>query len=870
MLLTAGWAAAQERVPWTTSRVVGSPDPLRPYRTEPVFTNLTWNAPLYLKAEPGLATLLVVLQGGEPERPTRILRLPDDPTADRAETLLEWPGRLAYGLTFHPGYTTNGYLYVFSNGPTGQSSRSNRVSRFTVARTPPHACDLASEMPVIEWPSSGHDGGDLVFGDDGMLYITTGDGTSDSDGWVTGQDVTDLAGGVLRIDVDHPDADRAYGVPSDNPFLDVPGARPELWAYGLRNPWRMTRDPFTGHIWVGNNGQDLWETAHLIRRGDNCGWSVYEGSHPFYLHRPRGPTPVVPPTIEHPHSEFRSLTGGVVYDGSALARLKGAYIYGDYSTGKIWGARHDGHRLTWHEELADTTLQIAAFGMTHGGDLLIVDHGGAIHRLIASPPEPERAPFPTRLSDTGLFTDVARHTLHSGVLAYELNAPAWYDGATVERWIGLPGTRTIRYASSGAWDLPEGTVLMQTLSWPSTNATGQALSRRLETRLFTRQQGEWAGYSYQWNRDQTDGVLVPAEGGTAPIPGADRSWRFPGRTECLTCHSRASGFVLGVNTLQWNRTASAGNGLGPVNQITRLAQMEVILEAPRRDATDLPRLADPYDTAQPLDARARSYLHVNCSVCHVEAGGGNSQMDLRFTLDAGRMKLLEARPQHDTFGLPNAMLVAPGGPDRSVLVHRLSRSGPGQMPPLVRAVVDVQAVNLVRDWIQSMSASQSPVHEWTLEELEPALGELACGRSVEKGRDAFTQAGCIQCHRVGGRGGSVGPDLTTIFSRLNARDLLESILVPSKVVAPEYATTEVELLSEAIYVGRIEGEDATTLHLRPLGSIEAPLVLNKSAIRARRASSLSNMPTGLLDSLERGRVLDLLHFLLQGERDARK
>ena len=193
-------------------------------------------------------------------------------------------------------------------------------------RQTPRRCNPNSERVIIEWHSQGHDGGGIVFGNDGMLYISTGDGTSDSDGWVTGQDVSDLLGGILRIDVDHTDATRPYSVPRDNPFVGMTNARPELWAYGLRNPWRLCSDPKTGQIWAGNNGQDLWETAHLIRRGENYGWSVYEGNHAFYLNRRLGPTPAVAPTVEHSHAEFRSLTGGVVYNGNLLPELNGVYV----------------------------------------------------------------------------------------------------------------------------------------------------------------------------------------------------------------------------------------------------------------------------------------------------------------------------------------------------------------------------------------------------------------------------------------------------------------------------------------------------------------------------------------------------------------
>ena len=137
---------------------------------------------------------------------------------------------------------------------------------------------------------------------------------------------------------------------------------PETWAYGLRNPWRLAVDPKTGHIWVGNNGQDLWEQVYFVRKGDNFGWSVYEGSHIFYANRKMGPQPLTPPAAEHHHSEARSMTGGVVYYGSEAARSYGAYIYGDHSTGRIWGIRHDGTKVTWHKLLADTTFNITGFG----------------------------------------------------------------------------------------------------------------------------------------------------------------------------------------------------------------------------------------------------------------------------------------------------------------------------------------------------------------------------------------------------------------------------------------------------------------------------------------------------------------------------
>jgi hypothetical protein len=226
----------------------------------------------------------------------------------------------------------------------------------------------------------------------------------------------------------------------------------------------MTIDDKTGQIWAGNNGQDLWETAHLVRRGENYGWSVYEGSHPFYLNRKLGPTPPVLPTIEHSHSEARSMTGGVVYYGDQFSELNGVYVYGDYSTGTIWGARHDGSRLIWHQELANTQLQIAAFAVNHHGDLLIVDHAGGIYRLVRSPQLSSVPKFPTRLSETGLFVSTSDHHVQPGLVPYSVNAPGWTDGAYVQRFMALPDDIRIDYTSAGGWNFTNGAVLLQTLS----------------------------------------------------------------------------------------------------------------------------------------------------------------------------------------------------------------------------------------------------------------------------------------------------------------------------------------------------------------------------------------------------------------------
>lgn len=903
LTLLITWRAAAEEKPfgltkrpvWTNSRLVGSPEPPLPYTVEKTFTKVSWSAPLYLADEPSTDRLWIVQQGGEADRPSTILRIKNDTAATDPVTVLQVPQRLFYSVAFHPRYADNGYVFVFSNGPTGQAERTNRISRYTVKRDADGVCDPATETVIIEWSSAGHDGGDMAFSPEGLLYITTGDGTSDSDGWNSGQTLDDLLGAVLRIDVDHPSspakagsddkAPKHYGVPPDNPFIKHPGARPEIWAYGLRNPWRMAIDGKSGQVWVGTNGQDLWETAHLVARGDNLGWSVYEGSHPFYLNRKLGPTPPVKPTIEHPHSEFRSLTGGVVYRGDKFPALDGAYIYGDYSTGRIWAMKHDGTRPLWHRELADTSLMIAAFRCV-AGELFVVDHGGGIYRLVPTPVESPAAKFPGLLSETGLFDTVREHRPAAGLIPYSVNAAGWADGAQAQRYAAVPGEKPIEFAATGGWTFPNGTALVQTLSLE--RETGKPATRfRIETRVLLRQQGEWAGYTYRWNDEQTDAALVPKEGAQAELTiqdpraeGGRRSqpWRFPSRSECMTCHSRQANFVLGLSEAQMNRDHDYG---GVRDNQLRAWEHAGLFAAPlSKPPAELTRLTDPYDASAPVDARARSYLHANCSVCHVVNGGGNAKMMLEFSAAADAMNVLAARPQHDTFAIADAMIVAPGDPDRSILVHRVARRGKGQMPPLVSARIDEQAVQLLRAWIAPMKPARPLVKAWQANDFADVLEELKTGCSLKSGQTAFRDIGCNQCHRIAGEGGSVGPDLTGIARRQTAQELLKSILLPSDKIADEYATHQIETADGRNVVGRIEREDDAAIVIRPqeqpatpqqkssespsqqpLQSSEA-IRIAKTDVAARQRLLLSNMPTGIINVLKREEVLDLLAYLL--------
>jgi glucose/arabinose dehydrogenase len=702
------------RIPWNDSRLIGSPEPLSPYKVVRAFPELTVKQPLVLLPEPETDRLFILQHLGTWAGPSRLLAVQDDQRASKPRLLMEIQG-LAVGFTFHPDYERNGYMYFGLNGPSRDGKRTTQVLRYTIGRDPSFRIDLKSKRLIIEWPSAGHDGGDLVFGNDGYLYVSSGDGSSGSDANLTGQSLDDLLGAVLRIDVDHPDRGRNYSVPKDNPFVNRPGARPELWAYGLRNPWRLSYDRPSGQLWVGQNGQDLWEQVYLIKKGGNYGWSLTEGSHIFHAQRSAGPDPILLPTAEHSHSEARSISGGRVYRGTRLPELIGAYVYGDWSTGRVWGIKHDGTKAIWHRELVDTPFNITGFGTDHAGEMYVIDHQGGFYRFEpTSEADRPSQPFPMRLSETGLFASVVAHKPHPAAIPFEVVAPQWADGATMERFAALTGLERIvqkpQLNAGGQWTLPNGSALAQTLSLDLAADTGKPRRRRIETRLLVRQQGEWAGYSYRWNAGQTDATLVPATGAGAEFevpdpaqPGGRREqvWRFPSRTECLVCHSRAAGFILAFTPLQLDRDHDYGGAVA--NQLCTLEHIGVFQGKlpPRRKHA--PTLVDPYRAGAPLVARVKSYLHVNCSICHVKEGGGNARLELDLATTFDKMGLIGEVPMHDRFGITDARLVAPGSAERSVLYQRVSRRGTGQMPPLVSTEVDQKAVKQIAEWIRGLS-----------------------------------------------------------------------------------------------------------------------------------------------------------------------
>jgi putative heme-binding domain-containing protein len=717
------------RAPWTTSRVVGSPDPPPPLKVVRAFPNLKFEKPLLMVRMPGSDRLIVGEQAGVlhsfANRP--------DATADlfcdlrkEVQTVQMLPDakgvNTVYGLAFHPDFERNRQCYVcytLSGGKPGEPNLKDgtRVSRFLVTRTDPPRIDPASEQIVLTFLAGGHNGGDLHFGNDGFLYISTGDaaGPNPPDPLNTGQDISDLHASILRIDVDHRDEGLNYAVPRDNPFVGLPGARPEVWAYGFRNPWRMSFDRETGDLFVGDVGWELWESIHRVERGGNYGWSAAEGPQPIKANQ-IGPTPIHPALIELPHSIACSITGGYVYRGQKFPELRGAYVFGDWETRRLWAARFEGNRTVEMPEITRPTVRFSAFGEDHAGELYFLDHDtGTLHSLARNDAGSRNTDFPQKLTQTGLFASVPDHQPAAGVIPFAINSRQWLDGAQAEHWAAFPGESFATLHETGKpvsglvyWHnfrmhFPKDAVLLRTLSLEG---------RRLETQLLHFDGEDWRAYTYVWRDDQSDADLAPAEGGEHEvlIGKRKRVWPILGRGQCMSCHSNQTEYALAFAAEQLNRPGKDGR-----NQLIAFTEAGLIRRAggdgkllPPFDPATAERerkVADPHDESQPLEARARGYLHANCGHCHSDHGGGAVPLRLQFHLPLDQLQAVGVRPTRGDFTLPEARIIKPGDPHASTLYYRMAKFGRDRMPHIGSELPDEAGLALIERWIAGMNGS---------------------------------------------------------------------------------------------------------------------------------------------------------------------
>jgi uncharacterized repeat protein (TIGR03806 family) len=742
------WAQPLTRLAATSLRLSATP-PVTAYTTARVFPALSFTQPAAILTPPGETRRIFVV-----EKPGRIWVIPDITAAEPTRTLfLDLTSRVTtsadpnderglLALAFHPSYATNGQFYVWSTvtaTTTAGGGLHDRLARFRVSASDGNVADPNSEQPLITQrdEANNHNGGQLLFGPDGYLYLSVGDEGGANDQFQNSQRIDgDFFSGVLRIDVDrrpgslapnpHPAVHAGtYSIPADNPFVGAtsfngqavsPAAvRTEFWATGLRNPWRMSFDPATGQLWCGDVGQGTREEIDVIVRGGNYGWNYREGG----IGGPGGSPPaaavLTPPVWDYPNpGQGQSVTGGLVYRGSRYPGLVGNYLFADFVSGRIWALQPDGTNpvAPANVQLLATDGGISSFAVDpSNGNILLCDLiDGVIKRLVASDPADGIA-LPAALAATGAFTDVATLTPAVGVVAYEPNISFWSDYAKKRRWFALPdATSTFGFATEGPWSLPPGAVWVKHFELELTRGDA-ATARRVETQFLVKTATGAYGVTYRWNDAQTDATLVPEDGAqqnfTVVENGIARTqtWRFPSRADCLTCHTPAGGFALTFNTRQLNR--EHGFAGGTANIISSLAQAGYLNTATPPAPNALPALAAAADTSNSLDHRARSYLDVNCAPCHQLGGTALGSWDARASTPLSLTQIVNGSLV-DNGGNPSNRVVVPGDLAHSRVLQRMAVRGPGQMPPIATLERDLAGESLLSQWIIALAEPTAP------------------------------------------------------------------------------------------------------------------------------------------------------------------
>lgn len=671
--------------------------------------------------------------------------------------------------------------------PSASYNTDLRVSRFTLSAAhiadvvangmsaAENQAALNTEFPFINMAeqNSIHTIGDCKFGPDGYLYVSFGDEGGQPDVHRNGQRINkDYFSSLLRIDVD-PDSTNPkpnphytipagpldggvypfftdaenqtpnFRVPADNPFIhtslggtwggdfngaDLSGAldsiRTEIWALGLRNPFKFHMDQEDGtgdtEAWIGDVGYETWEEFNRFEKGDNGGWSYYEDGI-----RTPGVTHASMPSGETPHTRALwsyttngptgdSATGGIFYRSATLSSLTGSYVCGDYGSGRIFSITREGvsTELTsirmGGNDIVDFELDAAT------GEIFMLEHGpsGRVMRIMEESNPP--VGYPLTLSETGVFADLTDLSPNPGVLPYKINLRFWSDDADKYRWFTIPNlTDTIGYSENDPWTFPEGMVWVKHFDFDLDRANPGTSIQRLETRLLVRNATGSYGVSYRWRVDGSEADLAANPGEEFVINFTDAegqsdsfTWQIPSRAECLTCHSAEAGHALSSNTRQLNFTQTLH---GQTGNMLELLNDAGYLDGFEADPDQLPRHYRPDESEIDLEARVRSYLDVNCAYCHFPGGGTPQSWDGRAFLSTPLTHMLYGNQIGD--GAPNETdsIVRPGNKAESAIWNKINArtaingtfNSHTQMPPLASNRLDAEGISLIAEWIDN-------------------------------------------------------------------------------------------------------------------------------------------------------------------------
>ena len=701
--------------------------PIEGYSLTNAFGSLVFEDPVSIASPPGETNRLFVVERtgqiivltnlSDPTR-TVFLNLKTNVYADYIEAGL-------LGLAFHPGYATNGFLYVyrtlFTSSEVGANLLHNQLSRFQVSPTDPNRALDGSELVLISQydEQSTHNGGDVHFGPDGYLYLSLGDeGPPEHELFFTKQPIDkSLFGGILRIDVDkrpgnlapnfHPSSTTNYAIPWDNPFIgvsyhhgypvDLAQVRTEYFAIGFRNPFRMSFDSVTGRLFCGEVGAGTEEEVDIITAGESYGWPYFEGS--LNVAAPPLGATFAEPFLTYRHgsanNEGKCVIGGLVCRNGPIPQLEGMYVFGDNVHGHIWAVATE-KVGTNQPPLQRLTAEpgVSAFGRDpRDNGLLVVNyHQGRIKRLVYHPAVGDET-FPQTLADTRLFSSLLDLDPAPGLTPYSISVPFWSDNAQKRRWFAVPDTNAfIAFAPEVPWTIPSGTIWVKHFDLEMIKGD-PASARRLETRLLVKNEQGIYGVTYRWGNSSSNATLVPQEGMDESFAILDNGvtrtqvWHYPSRAECLACHSAAGGYAQGFNTAQLNLDVAYVEGR--TNQLTALSRAGYFDRLITNIAV-LPALAHATNSHYSVAQRARSYLAVNCAQCHQPDGGYTvgAEWDGRLETRLADMRIL-------------GRLLNPHSTATSPLWQLLNYPGNAKMPPIGTSELDTNGIALLGQWISS-------------------------------------------------------------------------------------------------------------------------------------------------------------------------
>lgn len=637
-------------------------------------------------------------------------RLLERPALDLSERLDTYWERGLIGVTLHPEYPIQPYVYLMYVAKEPFSHHV--ISRF---RLEGDIVDGASEQVLLKGDDQtrfkgshphGHQGGPLRFGPDGKLYAAIGEQTAGR----PAQQLDAILGKVLRLDADGT-------IPVDNPFYSqAEGKYRAIYAIGLRNVYGLAFQPGTGRLFATDVGQTSWEEVDEIFAGANYGWPDVEGT--------GAKQGFVNPLHVYPPALGRSIVGAAfphIGRADTLTELperwRRRFFFGDWAANWIKAMNPDAPHDVVNfarglngpvavEFTADNALLVLERGTIWNDRKSILAESGSLTRIRYTGDPVARdggEAFPKRLSQAGVFRDVATLQPAAGFERFELNSPPWLPGVVAQRWLAIPASESIGLAPDGPVHLPPGARVVQHFALENGGP--------FETHVYWFTAGKPRAAAYRWDSDRRDATLV---GDAALVPlGGGRQWHSPGPERELELSAVVSGFVLPLTVAQLNRDVPTPRlpvyGGRPatdvkINQLL-LWNRRGWLATPLgvQDVAALPRLAALDDAGAPVELRVRSYLEANCASCHRPGGASRAAFDARAARPLAETGLLNAMPIAGDMGIPDARLVVPGAPERSLLLRRLLDTGAFRMPPVRMSDEPPPVAPLLEEWIRSLS-----------------------------------------------------------------------------------------------------------------------------------------------------------------------